>query len=82
LTHFPALMLMTSAAFTLTGYGLKVEFGAVGLIWYAAVFAVAILLAWVVSRFTEAKTPQLRKNVYAVLHIANGTRSAAESEIK
>jgi peptidoglycan/LPS O-acetylase OafA/YrhL len=72
LTHFPALMLMVSAAFTLTGYGVKVQFGAAGLVWYAVVVATAILVAWIVSMFTEAKTPALRRKIYGILRIANG----------
>jgi peptidoglycan/LPS O-acetylase OafA/YrhL len=72
LTHFPALMLMVSAAFTLTGYGVKVQFGAAGLVWYAVVVATAILVAWIVSMFTEAKTPELRRKIYGILRIANG----------
>ena len=67
LIHFPVLMLVISVVFSLTGYGIKIPFGAGGVIWFAVVFAVTILLAWVVSLFTERKTETLRLRLYKAI---------------
>lgn len=69
LIHFPVLMLVISVAYSLTGYGIKISFGAGGLIWFAIVFASAILIAWLVSRFTEQKTSLLRAKFYTILQV-------------
>ena len=69
LIHFPVLMLVISVVFSLTGYGIKIPFGALGLIWFAVVFAVAILFAWMVSLVTEARTAQLREVLYRIFRI-------------
>ncbi len=69
LIHFPVLMLVISVVFSLTGYGIKIPFGTLGLIWFAVVFAVAILFAWMVSLVTEARTTQLREVLYRIFRI-------------
>ena len=69
LIHFPVLMLVLSVAFSLTGYGIKIPFGVGGLIWFAVVFASAILFAWLVSMFTERNTHLVRVWFYSVLQI-------------
>jgi peptidoglycan/LPS O-acetylase OafA/YrhL len=69
LIHFPVLMLVISVVFSLTGYGIKIPFGAGGLIWFAVVFAVAILFAWMVSLVTEARTGGLREVLYRIFRI-------------
>ena len=69
LIHFPVLMFVVSVAFSLTGYGIKVPFGAAGLIWFAVVFASAILFAWLVSMFTERNTHLVRVWFYSTLQI-------------
>jgi peptidoglycan/LPS O-acetylase OafA/YrhL len=69
LIHFPVLMLVISLAFSFTGYGIKVPFGAAGLIWFALVFAATILFAWLVSMFTERNTHLVRVWFYSILQI-------------
>jgi peptidoglycan/LPS O-acetylase OafA/YrhL len=69
LIHFPVLMFVTSAVFSLTRYGIKIQFDAIGLIWFVAVFQLTILLAWVVSLFTERKTEALRLRLYKAIKV-------------
>ena len=69
LIHFPVLMFVVSGAFSLTGYGIKIPFDALGLIWFVAVFQLTILLAWIVSLFTERKTSTLKARIYSILQI-------------
>jgi peptidoglycan/LPS O-acetylase OafA/YrhL len=69
LIHFPVLMFVVSGAFSLTGYGIKIPFGVGGLIWFAVVFASAILFAWLVSMFTERNTHLVRVWFYSILQI-------------
>jgi peptidoglycan/LPS O-acetylase OafA/YrhL len=64
LIHFPVFMFLLSVAFELFGFGVRMPFRLSSLAWYAGVFAIAILVSWVVSRFTEKKTASLRNILY------------------
>lgn len=70
LIHFPVLMIVLSLAFSLTGFGIKIQFGTIGFIWFAVVFALAILCSWLVSLFTERKTEILRMFLYKAMRVS------------
>jgi peptidoglycan/LPS O-acetylase OafA/YrhL len=64
LIHFPVLMFVLSVGFENFGFGIRMPFSSSSLAWYGGVFASAILVSWVVSRFTEDKTARLRVIFY------------------
>jgi type IV secretory pathway TraG/TraD family ATPase VirD4 len=56
-------MFLVSACFSEAGYGVRMLFGWQSFALLMLVVAVAILVSWVVSLFTEAKTAELRAAV-------------------
>jgi peptidoglycan/LPS O-acetylase OafA/YrhL len=70
LIHFPVLMFMLSVAFEISGFGIRIPFGAVGFCWYSLVFVVAILASWLISLFTESKTTDLRSMLYRLFRVS------------
>ena len=70
LIHFPVLMFMLSVAFEISGFGIRMPFGAVGFCWYSLVFVVAILASWLISLFTESKTTDLRSMLYRLFRVS------------
>jgi peptidoglycan/LPS O-acetylase OafA/YrhL len=64
LVHFPVILFLVSGLYVFFENGLRLVFGPSSFVLFAGVFGVAILVAWLVSRFTEAQTPRLRAAVY------------------
>jgi peptidoglycan/LPS O-acetylase OafA/YrhL len=71
LIHFPVLMFVLSLGFEIFGFGIRMPFSLSALAWYGGVFASAILMSWVVSQFTEARTASLRVIFYKFFWVEN-----------
>jgi peptidoglycan/LPS O-acetylase OafA/YrhL len=69
LIHFPVLMFVLSLGFQFCGFGIRVPFSLAALAWYFGVFGCAIVVSWIVSRFTEAKTVSLRVIFYKLFWV-------------
>jgi peptidoglycan/LPS O-acetylase OafA/YrhL len=67
LVHFPVLLFIVSACFSLAGFGIKMPIGPKSLMLYAALMGVAIFTSWLVSLVTERKTASLRKATHQLL---------------
>jgi peptidoglycan/LPS O-acetylase OafA/YrhL len=65
LLHFPLILVILSTAFTYANIGLKMQPSGVSLLIFSATCLAAIGWSWLVSRFTEARTPLLRDQLYA-----------------
>jgi len=68
LIHFPVIIFFLSVGFEVFGFGIRMPFEALGLVWYFGIFFVALLMSWLVSLFTERKTARLRRLSYFLLH--------------
>ena len=69
LIHFPVLMCLLAVGFEFFGFGIRMTFGFAVFVWYGGVFGSAIIVAWIVSLFTERKTAILRRILYSCLHV-------------
>jgi peptidoglycan/LPS O-acetylase OafA/YrhL len=69
LIHFPVIIFFLSVGFEVYGFGIRMPFEALGLVWYFGIFFVALLMSWLVSLFTERKTGMLRRLFYSLLHV-------------
>jgi peptidoglycan/LPS O-acetylase OafA/YrhL len=69
LIHFPVIMFFLSLGFEVIGFGIRMPFEVLGLVWYFGIFIVALLMSWLVSLFTERKTARLRRLFYFLLHV-------------
>jgi len=75
LVHFPVIMFLVSCLYVFCDDGLRLVFRPTSIVLFAGVFGVVILVAWLVSRFTEAQTPRLRAAVYPYFGITIRPRS-------
>ncbi len=69
LVHFPVLVFTLSLAYQFIGSGIRMPFHLGAFLWYLSVFMLSILVSWIISLFTEKKTPILRAFIYQVFKI-------------
>lgn len=69
LIHFPVLLFVIAVGFEFFGFGIRMPFSFAALVWYGGVFGIAIFVSWIVSRFTEARTANLRAVFYKIFFV-------------
>lgn len=69
LIHFPVLVFSLSFVYWVLGFGIRMPFGVFGVAWHAGIFGFMIFISWLVSLFTERKTPLLREWFYRFFSI-------------
>jgi hypothetical protein len=63
------LLFVLAIGFEFFGFGIRMPFSFAALVWYGGVFGVAIFVSWIVSRFTEARTANLRAVFYKLFWV-------------
>lgn len=76
LLHFPFILLLLSAVHTYTGLGLKMQPTGVALLLFLIACLAAIGWSWFTSRFTEARTNNLRDRMYGWVGVPLATKQA------
>jgi peptidoglycan/LPS O-acetylase OafA/YrhL len=69
LVHFPVLVFALSLCYQVIGSGIRMPFHLGAFLWYLTVLMLSFLASWIISLFTEKKTPVLRSLIYQVLKI-------------
>ena len=70
LLHFPLLLFVVAAVHDTTGFGVRMRIGAPSLMYFLGLVSFALILSWIVSLFTEAKTSIYRALLYRTVGLS------------